>query len=79
MLGFEVGQAGPQPGERLLRILRLQAAQMGHCLRYGSVAALEQVLAGEGGAIEGTSVKDSHGILTRRLVRGTGVGAGRCG
>lgn len=77
--GFEIGQAGPQPGEGFLRILRLQAAQMGHCLRHGAVAAREQVLAGEGGAVEGTGVEDSHGILTRRLARGTGVGAVPCG
>ncbi|GAA1001085.1 hypothetical protein GCM10009574_021160 [Streptomyces asiaticus] len=59
--------------------MRLQAAQVGHRLWRRCVTAREQVLAGEGGAVEGAAVEDGHAVLRLRLARGEGVGAGPCG
>ncbi len=58
--GVERAQPRPEPDERFLRFLRLQAAQVGDGVEHGQVGAFEQQLPGERRAVERPGGQHGH-------------------
>ena len=70
----EPAQPGPEPDERLLRLLRLQAAQVRDGVEDRQVGPVEQQLPGERGAVERAGVQHGHRITPPRVPCGRGAG-----
>ena len=58
--GVERAQPRPEADERLLRLLRLQAAQVRDGVEDRQVGAVEQELPGEGRPVQRAGVEDGH-------------------
>jgi hypothetical protein len=59
----ERAQPRPEPDERFLRLLRLQAAQVPDGVEDQQVRAIEQQLPGQRRAVERPGVQNSHRIM----------------
>ena len=75
----ERAQPRPEPDERFLRFLRLQAAQVRDGVEDRQVGAIEQQLPGERRAVERPGVENGHLLIVRPGVTVTDDAAGRRG
>ncbi len=57
LVWVEVAHPGPESGERLLRLLGLEAAEVGDDVGKSGVGAVQQELAGQGRAVEGAGAE----------------------